>query len=455
MDGQFESANAVASGSRKSGKSHLHEQRSPSSSSSSSTSSSASSSSSCPEPPRDSKKKKKKTQRRRSKKQKKRDRRLDKLYSDVGELRKTVAFYESTRNRYDNGDEICMSDVSREMYDDCCASQVTASPENPGTISDLAFDIETKLKDPAVPQTPKEFIKMLDEVQKFGGTSWSDVRYSETQKFYNHSPGFTEMEINEEVRAYDNIRHLAYSDKSYAAITFCILKQKEVLLNSLRSLISWSRTADASLGNLKEKIDELFLKGDFHKVSTDLLQMACGHRAETIEMRRDGILKSVRDPLVKVTLNKIPPSNSHVFNQDAFTSALEKTGGVRKAFWPVNQPSGRNASRAKPNNAARHPSQGQARQNVPSHGHSNYYYDPPSNYMRCHHNQPSQGNYQFQQYPPKGQYNAGPDQRSYNPYSRGSSFRSRGSRPHRQSQRGQKRHYSPSGYKGNNKRQKQ
>lgn len=423
-------------------------------STSSSSDSSSTSSSSSSESSRDSRKKKRKSHRHRSKKQKRERRLLEKLTKEVGELRKNIVNNENSCR--DNDNESFISDASRELYNDCCASQAfsTTSCSNSNMLPNLTFDFETKTKDPAVPSTPQEFLKMLNEVQHFGSRTWSDVRYFETQKLYNHQPGFTELETNEEVKAYDKIRHLAYSDKSYAAITFCIFKQKEVFLNSCRTLLAWSKSSDASLHNLDEKVQEFFLRGDFHKVSTDLLQMACGHRAESIEMRRDGILKCVRDPLVKSKLNKIPPSNTHLFDQEALTAALESAGGLRKAFWPANQHNSGNASRAKSTNAARHPSQGHARHNLPSHGTStnccNMVLSAPTG---CHHSQPSQGGYQSH-CPSKGHNNTSQEQRYHNSSNRGASFRSRRSGPRHPAQRGQKRSYSPSGYRGG-KRQKQ
>lgn len=417
---------------------------------SSSSSSSSTSSSSSSESSRDSRKKKRKSHRRRSNKRKRGHRLLEKLSKEVSELRKNIVNNDNICR--DNDNESFISDVSRELYNDCCASQAfsTQSSQNPNTLPNLKFDFETKTKDPAVPSTPEEFLKILNDVQRFGNKAWSDVRYFETQKLYNHSPGFTELETNEEVKAYDKIRHLAYSDKSYAAMTFCILKQKEVFLNSCRNLLAWSKSPEASLSCLEDKIDEYFLKGDFHKVSTDLLQMACGHRAETIEMRRDGILKCVRDPLVRCKLDKIPPSNTHLFEHEALTVTLESAGGIRKTFWPANHSSSGNASRAKSTNAARLPSQGQARHNVPSRGTMDYCCNVTQSAPVSHHTHPSQGCYQ-PHFPSKGHNNTGNEQRFNN---KGTSFRSRRSGPRQPAQRGQKRPFSPSGNKGG-KRQRQ
>lgn len=423
------------------------------SASSSSNTSSSSSSSSSSESSRDSKKKKKRRRRRRSKKQKREHQLLEKLSKEVGELRKNIANYDNNNYR-DNDVESFVSDVSRDLYNDCASQSFPCQNTlNADERPNLSFNFETKIKDPVLPSTPPVYMKMLDEVQRFGSSTWSDVRYAETQKLYNHSPGFTELDTNEEVKAYDNLRHLSYSEKSYAALTFCVLKQKEVFLDSCRALISWSLASDSSLNNLNDKVDEIFLKGDFHKVSTDLLQMVCGHRAEAVEMKRDNILKSVRDPILKCKLNKIPPSNTHLFHAETLTSTLDHAGGVRKAFWPINQANKGNASRAKPNNPTRLPSQGHASQYVPSRGTQSCCDAAPSTYASncCHHNQASQGfsrnNVQ------KGHTVVNHDRPSYHP-NRGSSFRSRGSRLRHSSQRGQKRHFSPSDYRGN-KRQKQ
>ncbi|PZC77775.1 hypothetical protein B5X24_HaOG203019 [Helicoverpa armigera] len=426
--------------------------------SSSSSSSSSSSNSSCSsQSSRDSRNKKKKTSHRRSKKHKYDRRLIEKLSKEVGELRKNFAGY-GDRNYLDNDNASCISDVSRDLYDNYCVDASQASPScniSDTVVPHLSFDFETKLKDPAIPKAPQEYLKMLDEVQRFGSSTWSDVRYADTQKLYNHSPGFIELETNEEVKAYDNTRHLAYSDKSYAAFTFCILKQKEVVLNGLRNLLIWSQTPEASLNNLNSKIDELFVKGEFHKVSTDLLQMACGHRAEAVEMRRDAVLKYARDPLFKASLNKIPPSKTHIFSSEAFTNALEKAGGVRRAFWPAKQANSGNASRAKPSSTARHPSQGQAFHHVPPRGTSAYNCcEPaPAAYMYGHHNQPSQGGHHCH-CPPKGHSHSNIEHTHYNHNNRGGSFRARGSRSRHQTQRGTKRSFSPSCNR-NNKRQRQ
>ncbi|KAJ8733705.1 hypothetical protein PYW07_014256 [Mythimna separata] len=67
------------------------------------------------------------------------------------------------------------------------------------------------------------------------------------------------------------------------------------------------------------------------------LQIICGHRAEILQMRRDCVTKQAKDPLMKASLKKIPPTCTNLFNAEKFTAAVEKAGGVRKCFWPLKK----------------------------------------------------------------------------------------------------------------------
>ncbi|KOB52340.1 putative reverse transcriptase, partial [Operophtera brumata] len=259
--------------------------------------------------------------------------------------------------------------------------------------------------------------------EHFESNEWCEVRFAETQKSYNHATGFVELEVNEEVKAYDSLRHLAYSDKAFAALTFCVLKQREALQTALRSLLDWGRGTDINYEGLSEKINEQFLNGEYYKVSSELLQLVCGHRADVIQMRRDGITNFLRDPLTKVAVRKIPPSCNHLFKAEALTSLLEKAGGVRKAFLPLNK-QGLNtpASQAGPSKLAHHPPQGQVNRSVPPQGIS---HGCCASARISHANQPSQGCYHSR--PSQGQryYNNHSDGRPASNSYRGS-FRPRG-----------------------------
>lgn len=401
------------------------------SSSSSSSSCSSSSSDTCSSAKRS--KRSRRHRRKKSKHESRTDQRMDQLFKELGELRKYITPSGNTDlpcdGMQDNDATSVCSGVSGHLYDSVAGSQdLDQREESPKLTKDFTFSLETKLKEPSVPKTPDVFLKMLSDVQRLGSTAWSEVRYADTQKTYNHTPGFIDLETNEEVKMYDTLRNQANTEKAYAAITYCVLKQKEALQENLRNILTWAKDNDGiTFDTLNNKIDELFQSGSFHKITSDLLQLVCGHRAESIEMRRDAITTQVRDPLVKATLSRIPPSSTYLFESESFTAALEKAGGVRKAFWPPR--SEQQAQKSSQGNSR--PSRGQAtrRQAVPSRGAHGFqephYVSGPS------YNPPSRGGYK----------SSAPTQRTQqlrvdnSSYSR-APFQNRGSRPDSGSSRG-------------------
>lgn len=256
-----------------------------------------------------------------------------------------------------------------ERFDDQSPNQESTNGR-PRDDVELTFEFETKLKEPSIPKSSEMYLKMLSELQHLDKNDWNEIRYADTQKTYNHSPGFTDIEMNEEVKAYDSSRHLIHADKAFAALTMCVLKQKEALQNTLRDLLTWVKDGDTiSYEDLHQKVRDLFSTGDFHKTSSDLLQIICGHRAEIIQMRRDCVTKQAKDPLIKANLRKIPPTTTTLFDAEKFTAVIEKSGGIRKCFWPAQKANNTSASQAgiiKP----RGPSQGPVFQSKPSQGFS-------------------------------------------------------------------------------------
>lgn len=380
--------------------------RSTSSSSSSSSSSSTSSSSSSSQ---DKKKSRRDRRRRRRKgkggKRNRKDDRLDSLSKAFSELRDQLT--QRQNSQHCSNSQICAENledhsslvddnVSRILYNDMSDSEDKV-PFN--------FNLATKLKDPSVPKAPVNYLNTLKEIQHFENDEWFEVRYAETQKNYNFAPGFVELEVNDEVKSYDNLRHLVYAERAFAALTFGILKQKEVLESTLRELLLWGKSCDQiKFDDLDAKVTELFQNSNLQKVSSDLLQIVCGHRAETIQMRRDGITNAVRDPLIKSALKKIPPSCQHLFKPEPFTLALEKAGGIRKSFLPLQRSAtfATTASQAatKPHF---HPSQGLVPRSIPSqglnaHGRNSHNYN--CNWQSC---TPSQGCCHYQHRPTQGQ----------------------------------------------------
>lgn len=256
---------------------------------------------------------------------------LDKLIAEVSDLKSK--FSRDSREPCDashdlNFDECIDNDVSENLYSEDHSDLGEKEPQ-------FSLSIGTRLKDPDVLKTPSSYLEVLKGIQRLDDVEWQNVRYADVQKNYRHTPGFTELEPNEEIKRYDTSRTTANADKAFAAISYALIKQKDHLEKELRDFLSWAKaTPDLKYDTVHKKVEGIFVTGDFSKISNDALQLVCGHRAEVIQHRREAILASVKDPLHKSILRKIPPSCNNLFDADKFTSALEKMGDSRKVFWP-------------------------------------------------------------------------------------------------------------------------
>ncbi|XP_063371784.1 uncharacterized protein LOC134660016 [Cydia amplana] len=378
---------------------------------------------------------------------KKSRRRLHTLTKQVNELRALVN-PDNYYARVDNSDaySVVSDNVSRELY--------TEAEPQPGPSQPFVLGLGTKLKEPTIPDATEEQIKLLCEVQRLDNKGWNDIRYSETQKIYSRSPGYTDLEVNEEVKQYDTYPHLVHSDKAYGALTFCLIKQQEALHAAVAEILDYTRAGgEFSYESFREKVSSVLLGGDLFKVSEDMLQLVCGHRAEVINMRRNGITKHIKEPLLKAAIRKIPPSSSSLFNAEEFTAKIEHHGGVRKCFWPLKKTTVSQTDEFKATTGV--PSQGTAPHKAPSQGYCNHAH--ASNTFTCNAHA-CQENAAAQPYmPQRGNYNHNYPSQGYNSGFKAGpsgSFRGRRSRQYQQKSQNQprtarKRGASPAGYRYN------
>lgn len=222
----------------------------------------------------------------------------------------------------------------------------------------FSLEVNTTLKEPSMLKTDSVRLERLKTIQHFNSQDWSEVRYSEAQKRFCSTPGFTNLECNDEIKPYDKYNHLAVTEKGFAAITQGLLKQQESVESGIRELISWLRSSDiVEMSVVENKIKNIF-SGDFQKISNDLLQMACGHRADLIEQRRDTILRSVKDKFIKASLRKIPPSCEFLFSPQDFASTVDKNGGMNRIFWSQKTQTMKSAAQSLALKNNRQPAQG-------------------------------------------------------------------------------------------------
>lgn len=219
-------------------------------------------------------------------------------------------------------------DVSGELFENESLSEHCNEP------AELNFTMSTKTKEPSVPPTSPEMLQLLKDLQRFDNPEWVNVRYADIQKLYSQSPGFVNLEANDEVRRLDVSKNTANMEKAFASITFALLKQRDALQKDMQELLNYAhQNQPLEYKDLHAKISGIFSDGNYCKTTADALQLVCGHRSELVQHRREAILAAVKDPYHKSALRKIPPSCSHLFDADKFSAVLEKSGGVKKVFW--------------------------------------------------------------------------------------------------------------------------
>ncbi|KAI5635179.1 hypothetical protein NE865_12137 [Phthorimaea operculella] len=218
---------------------------------------------------------------------------------------------------------------------------VTSNPAEPRLLN-LGL-VNTSLKDPKVLAADPGHLKLLESLQKFGEPSWKDVRYTDALKAHNATPGFVDLEVNNELRQF--IKHkdmVAGSEKVIAGICNGLITQRELLNQNLQDFVNWTAQPGAVLTseNIFDKISELFQPSSkFHKVSEEIMQMVCGKRAEFIETRRERILSEVPNKNLSEGLRRIPPSSKHLFDDAQLRAYIQSTGGIDKWVRPWYQPS--------------------------------------------------------------------------------------------------------------------
>lgn len=208
-------------------------------------------------------------------------------------------------------------------------------------------ELSTTLKDPPYPQSNEKHLEKITQLQRFKSSDWYAIRFSEAQKKYVATPGFVELNVNDELRRFNasgsNEDRLYLIERTFAALSNAILTQKDELRTNLQSLVDWSNDKSTTLSSktLFDKIEEVFGKeSNFTKVTDDILQISCGRRADCISMRRDGILKKISEEYHCGALQKIPPSAENLFDGDMLAAYLQKIGGAEKltaCFQPSQQ----------------------------------------------------------------------------------------------------------------------
>lgn len=229
----------------------MQERNEPNASSSDDTTSSSSSDDSAP---------KKRSRKKKNKRQRRSEKAIKQLSKQVCDLRNYL-FRPLPQPMPIEADDYSNDTIMNTPAGDNAYEQQTNVP----VMDQPEFNISlgTSVKAPVVPKTPAGYMESLKNFQRFEDQTWSDIRFTEVEKSYVHSPGFVELEVNDEVKSYESSKTTAYVEKSFAALTYAMLKQKESLENGLREFLKWNQESELTgYTEVKEKLEAIFLKGD-------------------------------------------------------------------------------------------------------------------------------------------------------------------------------------------------
>lgn len=206
------------------------------------------------------------------------------------------------------------------------APAMDADSDDPeGGIDGLDFRPSVKEAEPPIPEPLPQIKEEGIQCQRFGQEGWSRLRYKEVEKRLHAAPVFNTLKINSELAGLSHPSSLAArQDGTLGTIVHGLLLQRRALSAELKTI---AKNHPAASGELRKILGE---GSQFRTVSDDLLQFTCGHRAETIEMRRRAF-KTKNDTL-SASLQQIPPSPTHLFEEKSLASFVKDNGGARQIF---------------------------------------------------------------------------------------------------------------------------
>lgn len=254
-------------------------------------------------------------------------------------------------------DEISESDSSTPSEHQSQASSAWKAPilaiseeSQPVDLEALSLTPQVKEKEPAIlPPTPEIKEQGLN-CQKLGTSGCNKIRYKEVQKKLQAAPVFDALKTNGLLEGLLNKSFsqslLEKVDEMAGSMTHGLLKQREKISDGVRML---AQKHPAAYNDIKD----IFL-GDssIKEISDDLLHFTCAKRAEIIEMRRKAFKPREQHHARK--LAEIPPSESHLFDEELLARFLNQQGGFCKVFQPSRKNFNKDVSTVKCKTARMH-----------------------------------------------------------------------------------------------------
>lgn len=187
-------------------------------------------------------------------------------------------------------------------------SSTPAGSSAPSFLNPVTF-----VKEPDVKLPEADLLETAINCQRLGKADWSGVRYSEAEKRLKRGAVFQPLVMNTMFASKTGVAELSLRRQEglLGSLTYGLLAQRKAFVEAQDSLLRQFPQASKAF-------DELFLgESSFRSSSDDLLQITCGRRAEVIAERRKLVEPS--DLVSKRALLSVPPSPSHVFDEEQLT----------------------------------------------------------------------------------------------------------------------------------------
>lgn len=189
---------------------------------------------------------------------------------------------------------------------------------------------ETKFIKPALP----ERVTKVKSLQHFGLPTWQNVRYSKALQSFAATPGFTELRVNDELCQLSKSKdYLAGTENIMAALSNAMFESNDLLRAGLQSVVDWAFNSPEELKGtaLVDKMSAAVGTGSpFYKNTENILQVLCGKRSESIETRRERLIKEIPNKCIQLALRNIPPSETCLFDQSRLNALIQNFGGPQQ-----------------------------------------------------------------------------------------------------------------------------
>ncbi|KOB79363.1 putative transposon Ty3-I Gag-Pol polyprotein, partial [Operophtera brumata] len=205
----------------------------------------------------------------------------------------------------------------------------------------FSFEAATAEAEPHIPKATDHMLAKGLEIQRLNSENWSNLRYREAEKALHASPVFVALKVNPQLASltqkWCSSDTLTKYDHTLGVLTHGLLMQREAFKDAIWSV---GKEGMASTQAMSDSIQRNLLSPDstFHKVTDQILQYVCGRRADVLTSRR--LTYSSPNVAMDSILQTIPPSATHLFNEEKLTEALKVNGGFHRFFpskrgtWP-------------------------------------------------------------------------------------------------------------------------